>query len=235
MTFTVHALPWTKKGPGSGHLGCHLALNRGVSGRDFTQTPSLDSPQFSWRPTKGGVGIWRMKGSRLPALEGLEPAGSAGSILSNATLLQLPESVNLQTNKQTNSPCLDLRVAAAQAAPHVWSDLGGAGHGSCMSSGRNPVLPGGLTGGHPDLADMPHCACDSDHRSLVVEHLLFKPEGVGLSPTVSAGRKDILQTTKNRYFFTSAIRHIHQPSFRTSSNVSLEQQRCNQSLKVKLP
>ena len=35
----------------------------------------------------------------LPALEGLEPSGS---ILSKATLLRLPESVKLQTNKQTN-------------------------------------------------------------------------------------------------------------------------------------
>ena len=40
------------------------------------------------------------KGPHLPALEGLEPSGSAGSSLSKATLPRLPETVNKQTNKQ---------------------------------------------------------------------------------------------------------------------------------------
>ena len=43
------------------------------------------------------------KGSRLPALEGLGPSGSAGSILSKAMPSQLLESLN-QTNKQANLP-----------------------------------------------------------------------------------------------------------------------------------
>ena len=53
--------------------------------------------------TEGGVGIRRMKGDASACLQGCSAAlGSAGSTLGKATLLRLPESVNKQTNKQTN-------------------------------------------------------------------------------------------------------------------------------------
>ena len=62
--------------------------------------------EFPWRSTKGGVGIRRTKRPRLPvpqaALEGLEPSGSVGSMLSKAAPPRLPESVNQPTNQQTN-------------------------------------------------------------------------------------------------------------------------------------
>ena len=63
---------------------------------------SLQPCEFPWRPTKGGVGIRRTRRIASACLQGCSVTlGSVGSILSKATLLQLPESVNKQTNKQT--------------------------------------------------------------------------------------------------------------------------------------
>ena len=45
-------------------------------------------------PAKAPLHLTPQKGSRLPALEGLEPSGSAGSIRSKVTPPQLPESMN---------------------------------------------------------------------------------------------------------------------------------------------
>ena len=53
--------------------------------------------------TREGSVSGAKKGPRLPALESLEPSGSVGSSLNKATLLRLPESVNLHTHKQTKA------------------------------------------------------------------------------------------------------------------------------------
>ena len=68
--------------------------------------------RISLLPREGSVS-GAQKGPRLPALEGLGPSGSPGSILSEAALLRLPESVNLQTNKQSIKPVAQLSVAGA--------------------------------------------------------------------------------------------------------------------------
>ena len=59
--------------------------------------------EFPWRPTKGGVGIRRTKRIASACLQRCSATlGSVGSILSKATLLRLPESMNKQTKKGKN-------------------------------------------------------------------------------------------------------------------------------------
>ena len=72
--------------------------------------------QLAGYVAKGGVGIGRTKGyaSACPGRAYGLP-GSVGSTLGKVTLLQLPESVNLQTNKQTNKQIV--QAAAGRRRP----------------------------------------------------------------------------------------------------------------------
>ena len=59
------------------------------------RAPKREFPELASYQGRGRYPAHEKDRVDLPALEGLEPSGSAGSILSKATLLRLPESLKL--------------------------------------------------------------------------------------------------------------------------------------------